>query len=65
MRALHWQKRIAPCLVANLYIFALLQDTKILGHLLQVARQLAVDEGLDKTGYRVVINDGPDACQTV
>jgi histidine triad (HIT) family protein len=41
------------------------QDTLLLGHLLQVAKQVAVADGLDATGYRIVINDGPDACQSV
>eukprot|EP00037_Helgoeca_nana_P018114 m.172986 g.172986 ORF g.172986 m.172986 type:complete len:284 (-) comp24302_c0_seq1:3030-3881(-) len=40
-------------------------DTLLLGHLLQVAKQVAVADGLDATGYRIVINDGPDACQSV
>ncbi|MEC7030622.1 MAG: histidine triad nucleotide-binding protein [Pseudomonadota bacterium] len=39
-------------------------DKLILGHLLMVANQIARDKGLD-TGYRVVINNGPDACQSV
>jgi histidine triad (HIT) family protein len=48
---------------------AMLQDCEqkhqsILGHLLYVSTQVAKEAGLD-TGYRVVINNGPDACQTV
>ncbi len=35
----------------------------LLGHLLLMARQIARAEGLE--GYRVIINDGPDAGQTV
>jgi len=37
---------------------------QLLGHLLIVARKLAKDLGLDN-GFRLVINDGPDACQSV
>jgi histidine triad (HIT) family protein len=40
------------------------QDEAILGHLLLVVRELAEQEGLD-AGYRVVINNGADAGQTV
>lgn len=37
---------------------------EILGYLLLIAAKVAKEAGL-KTGYRVVINNGPDACQTV
>ncbi|MCO5615034.1 hypothetical protein L7F22_069322 [Adiantum nelumboides] len=40
------------------------KDKEILGHLLYAAKLVAVQEGLEK-GYRVVINDGPDGCQSV
>lgn len=40
------------------------EDQAMLGHLLLVANKIAVKEGLD-SGYRVVINNGPDACQSV
>lgn len=36
----------------------------LLGHLLLVARQVAKSEGLEE-GFRIVINDGKHACQTV
>lgn len=39
-------------------------DTEILGHLLIAASKCAAQEGLDE-GYRVVINNGPDGCQSV
>ena len=39
-------------------------DTELLGHLLQVARQLAASEKLTK-GFRVVINTGEEGGQTV
>ena len=35
----------------------------LLGHLMLVASQVARSEGLE--GYRVVINDGPQGCQSV
>lgn len=39
-------------------------DAALLGELLLVARRLAEQEGLSG-GYRLVINDGPDAGQAV
>lgn len=39
-------------------------DQSILGHLFLVAKNIAKEQGLE-TGYRVVINNGSDACQTV
>ena len=40
-------------------------DENLLGHLLLVGRQMAVQEGVEKSGYRLVINTGPDAGQSV
>ena len=40
-------------------------DNKILGKLLLVAGKLAKELGIEKSGYRVVINSGPDAGQSV
>jgi histidine triad (HIT) family protein len=37
----------------------------LLGSLFSVAAQVAVIKGIDKSGYRVIVNSGPDACQTV
>jgi histidine triad (HIT) family protein len=39
-------------------------DALLLGRLLIVARDLAIKKGLD-TGYRLIINTGPDAGQSV
>jgi histidine triad (HIT) family protein len=41
------------------------EDNKILGKLLLVAGKLAKELGIEKTGYRVVINSGPDAGESV
>ncbi len=41
------------------------EDRDLLGELLLAAVQVARKEGLDATGYRVVINDGPYAGQSV
>jgi histidine triad (HIT) family protein len=40
------------------------EDTKLLGHLLLVVKQVAESEGLAE-GYRVVVNTGNDGGQTV
>jgi histidine triad (HIT) family protein len=41
------------------------EDEPLLGHLLSVARQIAHDAGIEQSGYRVIINTGPDAGQAV
>jgi histidine triad (HIT) family protein len=40
-------------------------DEAVLGHLLTAAAQIARNEGVDKTGYRLVINNGRDAGESV
>lgn len=40
-------------------------DRDIIGHLFFIAKTIASKQGLDKGGYRLVINNGPDAGQTV
>nr|CAD7265620.1 unnamed protein product [Timema shepardi] len=39
-------------------------DEQLLGHLMIVARKVAKGVGLDN-GFRLVVNDGPDGCQSV
>ena len=41
------------------------EDEPILGHLLTVAAEIARKEGIDDTGYRLVINKGRDAGESV
>eukprot|EP00184_Porphyridium_aerugineum_P008443 CAMPEP_0184691916 /NCGR_PEP_ID=MMETSP0313-20130426/608_1 /TAXON_ID=2792 /ORGANISM="Porphyridium aerugineum, Strain SAG 1380-2" /LENGTH=127 /DNA_ID=CAMNT_0027149695 /DNA_START=193 /DNA_END=576 /DNA_ORIENTATION=+ len=41
------------------------KHTMLLGHLLIAANKAAAIDGLDKTGFRVVINDGKHGCQSV
>ena len=40
-------------------------DAAILGKLLLTAAKLAKELGIEKSGYRVVINSGPDAGESV
>jgi len=40
-------------------------DPALLGHLLRVAAHVALEAGVDQTGYRVVTNVGPDSGQSV
>lgn len=41
------------------------KDEPLIGHLFSVARQIAMDEGVDQSGYRLIINNGPHAGQAV
>lgn len=68
-------KDIAPHAPVHLVIiprdhFAGLNDltperAEVLGHLALVAKDLAKAHGVDRTGWRLVANCGPDAGQTV
>jgi histidine triad (HIT) family protein len=41
------------------------EHKSLIGHMFTVARDLAVDKGVSETGYRLIINSGPDARQAV
>lgn len=41
------------------------QHQELLGKLIMVAKELAIQEGVDENGYRLLINTGPDAGQSV
>ena len=41
------------------------EDQPILGHLLLKAAEVAKQLGLDRSGYRLVFNNGPDAGEAV
>ena len=41
------------------------EDHKVLGHLLLKAAEVAAQLGLNQNGYRLVINNGPDAGESV
>lgn len=45
-------------------VYILMLFLQLLGHLLNVVRKVALQEGLSE-GYRVVINDGRDGGQSV
>ena len=36
-----------------------------MGHLMWVSAHVAKKEGLDERGYRIVINNGKEGCQSV
>jgi len=40
-------------------------DEPLLGHLIYAAQTIAKQEGLGETGFRLVINNGPDGGETV
>jgi histidine triad (HIT) family protein len=41
------------------------EDEPLSGYLIMVASQLARQAGIDQSGYRLIINTGPDAGQAV
>jgi histidine triad (HIT) family protein len=41
------------------------EDHQVLGHLMLKAAQVAEQLGLKESGYRLVINNGPDASESV
>jgi histidine triad (HIT) family protein len=41
------------------------EDHKVLGHMLLKAADIAKKAGLEQTGFRLVINNGPDAGESV
>lgn len=40
-------------------------DEPLLGHLIFIAQRVAAQEGLHDTGFRLVINNGPDGGESV
>jgi histidine triad (HIT) family protein len=41
------------------------QDEQLLGHMLAVVKPISEQEGIAESGYRLIINTGPDANQVV
>ena len=41
------------------------EDTELLGKLLQAARKVAIEQGLEDDGFRLVVNNGSGVGQTV
>lgn len=41
------------------------EDEPLTGHLITIARQLARQEGIDGSGYRLILNTGPNSGQAV
>lgn len=41
------------------------EDTTLLGHMVLVAKNLAKEQKIDNTGYRILMNTNSDAGQTV
>ena len=41
------------------------EDESLIGHMFTTAKQIAADEGIDESGYRLIINTGPDGGQVV
>ncbi len=41
------------------------EDADLIGHLFLTVRKIAAEQGVAESGYRIVLNCGPDATQTV
>ena len=41
------------------------EDSDLIGRMFTVARQIAVQEGVDERGYRLIINNGPHGGQVI
>ncbi|MBK5107161.1 MAG: histidine triad nucleotide-binding protein [Anaerolineales bacterium] len=41
------------------------ENAQIIARMFKVAKQLAAKNGIDESGFRLIINSGPDANQTV
>jgi len=41
------------------------EDEQLLGHMLTVVKPIADQEGITESGYRLIINNGPDANQVI
>ena len=41
------------------------EDEQLMGHLLLVAKQIAAQEGIEKNGYRLIVNTGAHSGQVV
>lgn len=41
------------------------EDSAVVGHIFEVAAQLAREQGIADSGFRIVVNSGADAGQTV
>lgn len=56
---------VVPCKPIPRVAEAAAEDTAILGHLLSTAADIARRVGIDQSGYRLVINNGPDGGEAV
>lgn len=57
------------CMLTEIFFYSILFNVSIalqlLGHCMIVARKVAAEKGIDRSGYRVVINTGQYGCQSV
>ncbi|MCD6291049.1 MAG: histidine triad nucleotide-binding protein [Anaerolineae bacterium] len=68
-RDIHPQAPVHILIVPNRHIPAVAalhpDDASLIGRMILVARELAKREGIASTGYRLVINNGPQAGQSI
>ena len=65
---IHDIKPIAPLhllIVPESHITSVESSEEVSDHLLRVASKVAIREGVDRTGYRLVVNYGPDSGQEI
>lgn len=41
------------------------EDEGLIGHMVSLAPKIAAQEGIDESGYRLIINTGPDGNQVI
>lgn len=41
------------------------QDNQLMGHMMKKVAEIAKSEGIDQSGYRLIVNNGANAGQTV
>ena len=52
-------------IVPERHITSLESSAEMAGHLLAIASKVAIGKGVDRTGYRLIVNYGPDSGQEV
>ena len=55
---------VIPKTRMSMLSLAKVEDSSILGHCMYIASKVAIEQGLEN-GFRTVINNGPDGCQSV
>ena len=69
LRVINPKARVHLLIIPNQHLGSLESvepgQVSVLGHLLWVARDMAGREGVDQSGYRLALNQGPDSGQEI